>query len=206
MKTTSLWKQQYEEILIHFRIFIISQIDSFLKIPTLFIMYYRRVNNVVFLKRKGGKNAIKQKRSKIIMAILIFLSVANLIGILIFRLPEVSVEWARLIYDNPITNKVYYAYWNINFYLISIPIIFANFLCAAKGLRLVYKEKTSAHKRIIGYWIYTIISSGVLAIHCYTFYYVVKCIIMSVWIISYYWSTKEEIAAWKSTYHWFLWR
>ena len=123
---------------------------------------------------------MKQKRSKIIMAILIFLLAVSSIGVLTIWLRKISVDISILVSSNPITHKLWFIYWNINSYVISIPVVFANVICAIKGLRLVYKEKTSAHKRIIGYWIYTIISSCILVIHCYTFYYVVKCIIMSV--------------------------
>ena len=147
---------------------------------------------------------MKQKRNKIIMAVLIFLLVISLTGVLIFWLPDISVNISRLVLNNPIIDEVWHIYWNINSYVISIPVVLANVVFAVKGLRSMYKEKTSTHKRIIGYWIYTIISSGVLVIHCYTFYYVVKCIIMSVWIISYYWSTNAETAAWKNIDHWFL--
>ena len=120
---------------------------------------------------------MKQKRSKIIMAILIFLLAISLIGVLLFWLPDISINISRLVLNNPIIDEVWHIYWNINSYVISIPVVFANVICAIKGLRLVYKEKTSAHKRIIGYWIYTIISSGALVVHWLTFVYVVECTI-----------------------------
>ena len=118
-----------------------------------------------------------QKRSKIIMATLIFLLAISLIVVLIFLLPEVSVEWARLIIDNPITREICHIFWSFIPSLICIPIAFANIVCAVKGLRLVYKEKTSTFKRLIGYWIYAIISSGALVVHWLTFVYVVECAI-----------------------------
>ena len=120
---------------------------------------------------------MKQKRSKIIMAILIFLLAISLIGVLVFWLPDISVEWARLIYDNPITREICHMFWSFIPSLICIPIAFANVICAVKGLRLVYKEKTSTSKRLIGYWIYAIISSGALVVHWLTFVYVVECTI-----------------------------
>ena len=120
---------------------------------------------------------MKQKRSKIIMAILIFLLAASLIGVLVFWLPNVNANVSRRIHSNSITAMMEDIYENINSYVISIPITFANVICAVKGLRLVYKEKTSASKRLIGYWIYAIISSGALVVHWLTFVYVVECTI-----------------------------
>ena len=120
---------------------------------------------------------MKQKHSKIIMVILIFLLAISLIGVLLFWLPDISINISRLVLNNPIIDEVRHIYWNINFYLIIIPIAFANVICAIKGLRLVYKEKTSTSKRLIGYWIYAIISSGALVVHWLTFVYVVECAI-----------------------------
>ena len=120
---------------------------------------------------------MKQNRNKIIMAVLIFLLAISLTGVLIFWLPDISVNISRRIHSNSITATMEDIYDNINSYVISIPITFANVICAVKGLRLVYKEKTSASKRLIGYWIYAIISSGALVVHWLTFVYVVECTI-----------------------------
>ncbi len=120
---------------------------------------------------------MKQKRNKIIMAILISLLALGLIGTLIFRLPDVSVEWARLIINNPITREIRYMYWDCLPSLISIPISFANGICAIKGLHSMYKEKTSTSKRIIGYLVYALISLCAVVIHCITFDYVFSAMI-----------------------------
>lgn len=120
---------------------------------------------------------MERKRNKIIMAILIFLLALSLIGILIFWLPSVNANVSRLIHSNPITNTVEDIYENINSYVIIIPIAFANVICAVKCLYSMYKEKPETHKRFIGYWIYTIISSGALVIHWLTFVFVIECII-----------------------------
>ena len=118
-----------------------------------------------------------RKRSKIIMAILIFLLALSLIGILIFWLPKTSVDMAKLISSNPLTLTVRRIHWDPYPYLISIPIAFANVICAIKGLYSIYKERTSTPKRIIGYLIYMIISLGALVIHWLTFVFVIECII-----------------------------
>ena len=118
-----------------------------------------------------------RKRSKIIMAILIFLLALSLIGILIFWLPKTSVDMAKLISSNPLTLTVRHIHWAPYPYLLSIPIAFANVICAVKCLYSMYKEKTSTPKCIIGYLIYMIISLGALVIHWLTFVFVIECII-----------------------------
>lgn len=118
---------------------------------------------------------MKQKLNK--MDILISLLAISLIGVLIFWLLFVNVNIARLISSNPITLIVLFLYWKPPTYLIIIPIAFANVVCAVKGLRSIYKEKASTSKRIIGYWIYTIISLGAVVIHCITFVFVIGGVI-----------------------------
>ncbi len=116
-------------------------------------------------------------KSKKIMVVLISLLALGLIGTFIFKLPDVNVTMSRLIHSNPITDTVEDIYWRPPIYLIIIPIAFANVVYAAKVLRSMYKEKTSTHKCIIGYWIYMIISLGALVIHWLTFVYVIKCVL-----------------------------
>lgn len=109
------------------------------------------------------------------MTVLIILLVLGLMGALIFILPQVSVEWANLILDNPITDKVWDIYWNTS--LLNILISFANVTYAVKGFYLMYKEKMSTPKCIIGYLIYAIISLGAIVVHCITFEYVFSAMI-----------------------------
>ena len=120
---------------------------------------------------------MEKKRIKIIRTILISLLALGLIGTLIFWLPSVSVEWASLIIDNSITCEIRHMHWSCIPSLISIPISLANVICAIKVLCLMYKEKISKPKCIIGYLIYTLISLGAVVIHCITFDYVFSCMI-----------------------------
>ena len=118
-----------------------------------------------------------EKKHKIMMAVLIFLLALGLIGTLIFWLPSVSVEWANLIINNPITCEIRHMYWNCLPSLISIPISLANVIYTIMGLRSMYKTKTLTHKRIIGYLIYVIVSLGAIVVNCITFDYVFSCMI-----------------------------
>lgn len=118
---------------------------------------------------------MKNKNNKIIIEILISLQVLMLIGTMLYWLPFKSVEWAEIIYNNPITDALVEFYFDGLASLISIIIAFAVIICAIKGLYSMYKEKTSTSKRIISYLIYAIISLGALVIHCITFVYVFNC-------------------------------
>lgn len=117
------------------------------------------------------------KKRKITMSVLIILLALGLIGTLIFRLPGLGVEWARLILGNSITGKVRTIYWDCYPSLMNILIAFANVVYAVKGVYLIYKEKMSTSKGIIGYLIYTIISLGAIVVHCITFDYAFSAMI-----------------------------
>lgn len=120
---------------------------------------------------------MKPKHSNITMAVLIFLLAMSLIWNLIFQLPSVSTEIAKLIYSNTITHTLVNIYWDGLPSLISIPVSFANIIYAIMALHSVYKSKIPNKKSFIGYLIYATISLGALVIHCMTFYYIFSCLV-----------------------------
>ncbi|MDE6710776.1 MAG: hypothetical protein K2J76_09845 [Oscillospiraceae bacterium] len=107
------------------------------------------------------------KKHKIITVILISLMALSLICLLIFWLPFVSVEWARLIYDNPITDTLCDIY--NKFSLVCTPIAFFNAAYAIMWLEAMYKSKSATPKRLTKYWAYLAVSLGALVLHWISF-------------------------------------
>lgn len=130
---------------------------------------------------------MEKKRNKIVMVILIILLAFNLLCDLIFGLwtyrvtyygvYDVKVELAKLITDNTIADTIWLVhndFWaQIACFLISFVNLFYSIAC----LRPVYKEKASASKRIVGHWIYLIISLGAVVSSCVVFWTIFMCVL-----------------------------
>lgn len=121
-----------------------------------------------------------KKRSKIIRTILISLLAFNLICDLIFWLWTYSLtyygvydiigELAELITDNTIADTIWLVHNDFLAQIACLAISFVNLFYSIACLRSVYKEKASASKRIVGHWIYVIISLGAVVSSCAVFW------------------------------------
>lgn len=109
------------------------------------------------------------KKHKIITVILIFLMALSLICLLILWLPFVSVEWARLIYDTPITATLAHFYDNFFTPLVCTLISFFNAAYAIMWLEAMHKSKSTTPKCMTKYWIYLAVSLGALVLHWISF-------------------------------------
>lgn len=129
---------------------------------------------------------MKKNRSKIIKTILISLSAFNLICDLIFGIRSYGLisyfdvsydqrggwagEWARAITDNQISVIIWLVHNDFLAQVVCFLISFVNLFYSIACLRSVYKEKASASKRIVGHWIYVIISLGAVVSSCAVFW------------------------------------
>ena len=78
---------------------------------------------------------------KIIKIIFIILMSVNILTVLILRLPDISVEVARIIYGNPILVFLNDIYWRGGF-VIAVPISIVNIIFANVDRRAVKTRKT----------------------------------------------------------------
>lgn len=121
------------------------------------------------------------KPKNTIIIALTSLLLASLVWSMIFWLPDVGTEVARVIYANPVTDALSDAYENFFAPLLCVLYSFGNLIFAVLELFGMYvkRQTKETDEKLTIYWVYTFVSLGALVIHYIGFHYIFQIHVFS---------------------------